>query len=180
MDEFLLKQISSMKYETKVRIADIGLLALGVTFELLSGKCAELDRELEGWRENFTFSMAVLQDGPSVTIGKQGDRIRYLGRGVKDPDLSIYFKNIDSGLLVFLGVMGAHTAAIQRRTIIHGNIVEAVKTVRAMGIVQKYLFPGFIVNKTFKRPPAMNFSENVLKAQVYTLLVPSLLLMSGR
>jgi len=175
-----ISQVFDMKYETKAQLAETALLALSVVFETLSGNCGEMKMEIAGWEEGRTFAMGILPDGPAVTLRKEKGKIKYLGKGIRNPELAIYFKNMDSALLVFLGQMGAHTAAIQRRTIIHGNLGKAVETVRAMAVVQKYLFPDFIVNATFKRKPTFTFSQKMLKAQLYATLAPSLILNSNK
>ena len=180
MEDFLIDRISKMDYPTKESIAGVGLLALGVSFEWLSGASSEMQKEISNWRDGLVFSIGVLPDGPAVTLEKKRGRIVYLGRGFHDPELGIYFKNMDSGLLVFLGLMGAHTAAVQRRTIIHGNVVEAVRVVRAMNVVQKYLFPGFVVNRTFKRAPEFGFTDYIIKGMTYAGLLPNMLLKWNR
>jgi hypothetical protein len=175
-----MAKIFLLSFKTKQRIAAIAMLALGVTFEYLSRKCAALRSEIAGWEEGRVFSLSVMREGPSVSLKKENGAIRYLGFGLKSPDIAFYFKNIDSALLVFTGMMGAHTASIQRRTIVHGDIGMAMETLRAMNIVQMYLFPGFVLKATFKRPPKMSFGQLLFKAWVMLRLCPGLIAAAGR
>jgi hypothetical protein len=177
---FSISQIFELKYPAKENIARIALLALGYTFEVVSRDCPEMKAEIAGWNEGRTFALGVLPDGPAVTMKKENGRIKYLGRGIKNPSLIIYFKNMDAALMVFTGLMGAHTAAVQNRVIIHGNITESVEVVRAMAIVQAYLFPDFVVRRTYKRPPKFTTIQKWRKAGVMAGLVPGLLLIGGR
>ncbi|HOX27996.1 MAG TPA: hypothetical protein PLQ76_02450 [bacterium] len=169
-----------LRYSVKRKIAEIALLALGVTFEYLSRSCAALKKEIDGWEEGRVFALSVLPDGPAISLKKEGGAIRYLGRGLKQPNLTFYFKNIDSALMVFVGMMGAHTASVQHRTIVHGDIGTAMEALRAMNVVQTYLMPGFVLKSTFKRPPKLSIGELLLKAWVMLRLVPGLIAAASR
>jgi hypothetical protein len=169
-----------LSYSMKRRIAGIALLALGVAFEYLSRDSAELRKEIAVWEEGRVFSIGILQDGPSITLKKEGGAIRYLGQGLKQPHLTFYFKNMDSALMVFVGMIGAHTATVQHRTIVHGDIGTAMEALRAMSIVQKYLFPGFVLGNTFRRPPVYSFGELMFKAWFMLRLGPGLIAAARR
>ncbi len=175
-----MTRIFLLSFKAKQRIAAIALLALGVTFEYLSRKSKALKDEIAGWEEGRVFALSVMRDGPSVSLKKENGAIRYLGYGLKDSDITFYFKNIDSALMVFVGMMGAHTASIQHRTIVHGDLGKAMEVLRAMNIVQMYLFPGIVLKTTFKRPPKMSFGQLLLKAWVMIRLTPGLIAAAGR
>jgi len=164
----------------KRRIARIALLALGVAFEYLSRHCAGVRKEIAGWEEGRVFSIGILQDGPAITLKKENGVIRYLGQGLKQPELTVYFKNIDSALMVFVGMIGAHTATVQHRTIVHGDIGMAMEILRAMSVVQLYLYPGFVLKNTYRRPPTYSFGELMLKAWFMLRLGPGLIAAAGR
>ncbi|MFA6450412.1 MAG: hypothetical protein WCX65_13135, partial [bacterium] len=100
--------------------------------------------------------------------------------GLKDSSLTFYFKNIDSALMVFVGMIGAHTATVQHRTIVHGDIGAAMEILRAMSVVQIYLFPGFVLKNTFRRPPKLSPGELLFKAWFMMRLGPGLLAAAGR
>lgn len=180
MKMFSVSNIFSMKYGIKEKIASGALLALGVAFEMTSKRIPELRKEISGWEEGRTFSLAVLPHGPSITMIKKGNVIKYLGTGIAGSDLIIYFKNIDSALMTFLGLIGSHTASAQGRTIVHGDIGAVMQIARAMNIVQLYLMPGMVIKKTYKRPPVLSSIQLMRKAAIYAELVPCLLLNMSR
>ncbi len=166
----------SMTYKVKETIVKTSLLALATTFEIVSKHSPELKAEIADWEDGRVFSLGVLPDGPAVSLKKEGDQIRYLGKGYKNPKLKVLFKNVDAALLPFTGQMGSHTAFVQHRAIVHGNIGEAMQASRAMDIVQTYLMPVFILKKNSKRPPKLTGAEMLLKARVMTTLGIGLLL----
>jgi hypothetical protein len=159
-----MERLFLLDYKVKKQIVEIALTAVGVMFQKLSRRSDEMKAELAGWDDGRRFALGILPHGPSVTLQYAGGRVKYLGKGVRDADVAIYFKNIDSALLVFTGQMGAHTAAIQCRTAIHGDLTYAMQMVRAMDIVVAYLMPGFMHGPLFKRPPKMGVKQQLVKA----------------
>ena len=170
----------SLTYKVKELVMKTSLLAFGVTFELVSKWSEELKKELADWEEGRVFGLAVMNNGPAMSIRKEGDHVKYLGLSLKDPKLTIYFKNVDAALLIFTGQIGSHMGFIEHRAICHGNLYEAMQAARAMNLVQKYLMPGFILNKTFKVPPKFSFADYLLKGKVMALLTPYLILNLGK
>ncbi len=165
-----LKAATGLKRTT----SHISLLALGITFELTSRYVPEMQQEIADWEEGRRVTIGVLPNGPYMTIQKNGDRIDYLGIGKHEPHLSILFKNLDSAVMIFTGMLGAPAAVAENRVCIHGDNAKAMEVTRAMAIVQTYLFPGLILNKTFKRPPKLTSSQLATKAKIMGLLTPML------
>jgi len=163
-----------MRTQVKTALCRTSLLALGMTFELTSDLVPEMATELAGWEEGRRVGIGVLPNGPHITIQKRGARLEYLGSGLADPHVSILFKNLDSGVLVFTGQIGAHHAVAENRVIVRGANHQAMEATRAMAIVQTYLFPGLILKKTFKRPPSLTRAQLLAKGRVYAALVPAL------
>ncbi len=162
----------SLGFRVKRSVVNTSLLALATAFEIVSRHSPELKAELADWDEGRVFSLGILPDGPAIALKKEGGVIHYLGKGHQDSKLKVLFKNVDSALLPFTGQMGSHTAFAQHRAILHGNVGEAMQVSRAMNMVQKFLMPGFILNKTFKNPPRFTASDLMLKARVMgTLLI---------
>lgn len=151
------------------------LRALGVTFELVSRYSPELRSELADWEEGRVLSMGVLPDGPAMSIEKTGGRVRFLGMGLREPTVAMLFKNMASAVMTFTGQIGAHTASIQRRVIVHGNITAAMQGMRALSIVQKFLLPTLLLNRTSKNPVRLSGAELLIKARVMAGLGPLLL-----
>lgn len=155
--------------------ARISLLALGVTFELTSKYVKEMKQEIADWSEGHRITIGVLPKGPYMTIEKRGDRIHYLGMSKQNPNLSILFKNLDTAILIFTGQLGSPAAVAEQRVCIHGDNSQAMQATRAMAIVQTYLFPGLILDNTFKRPPKLSPFQLALKAKIMGLLTPKLI-----
>lgn len=170
----------STAYKLKKSVVSTSLLALATAFEIVSKYSPELKAELADWEDGRVFSLGVLPDGPAITLKKMGDKIRYIGKGVKDPHLAIYFKNLDSALLPLTGQMGAHTAFAQHRAILHGNVADAMQINRAMAIVQNYLMPGIILKKICKRAPKLTGKQLLLKARVMATLGLGLAVNAGK
>jgi len=164
-----------MRYRIKRAIVRTSLLALGVGFETVSKHDRDLKAEIADWEDGRVFSVGVLPDGPSVTLRKSGDRIQYLGQGDGPSRQRVLFKNVDAALLPLTGQMGSHTAFVQHRAILHGNVAEAMQASRAMDMVQTYLMPGFVLKRTMKRPPKLTLRQYVLKAWVLSTLAFGLL-----
>lgn len=169
-----------LSYKVKSVVASISLLALGVVFEILSRSSSEMKAELSDWKDGRTFALGILPDGPSVTMKYESGVIKYLGKGIKNPDIVIYFKSVDAALMVFVGMMGAHTASIQGRTIVHGDLGETMQMVRAMNLVVKYLMPGILFGTLFKRPPRMSAGQLALKVRVMASLPVALVANAGK
>ncbi len=169
-----MNRLFSLSYPVKRGIARVALLALGAGFEYLSRHCDKLKEEISGWEEGRIFALSILSQGPSVTMKKENGAIRCVGEDLKNAEIVFYFKNIDSALMLFAGFIGAHTASAQHRTIVHGDIGIAMEALRAMNIVQSYLYPGLVLKKTFKRAPKMSFGEKILKAKLMLVLLPGI------
>jgi hypothetical protein len=45
---------------------------------------------------------------------------------------------------------------------------------RALAMVETYLFPQFIINKIFKRPPTLNIYQLATKGIIYAAMGPAL------
>jgi len=164
-----------LTHQAKTALATTGLMALGVAFEFLSRHSAEMRREIEPWTEGRTFSLGVLPNGPAIAVRKERGQLCYLGRGDHGAALCMRFKNLDSALLVLTGQMAAHTASAEHRIVVQGPIDETVQAVRAMAIVVKYLFPGFMLGSLTKRLPVLSRQELALKALLYVALGPALM-----
>ena len=169
MNRFLIAK------QAKVVTSQVSLLALGATFELASRYVEAMQKEIADWEEGRRVAIGVLPHGPYITIRKTGDCIECLGLGSKDPELSILFKNLDSAVMLFTGQLGAPKAVAENRVIIQGDNGQAMQVTRAMSIVQTYLFPGLILNKTFKRPPKLTLPQLATKAKIMALLTPGLI-----
>lgn len=175
-----------METTAKRALCRTSLLALGTAFELVSQRVPELQAEIAGWEEGRTVSLGVAPAGPHMRIRKRGARIVFLGMGLGSKeagtaaDTSILFKNLDSAVMVFAGLIGSHEAVAENRVSVHGSNHKAMEMTRAMAIVQTYLFPDLMLKRTFKRPPKLTLRQLATKAGIYASLVPALAVTAWR
>ncbi len=162
--------------QTKIKqsFLSTGLLLLGVAFEEVAKRVPELRAEIAYWEDGRRFGVGVLPNGPYITLEKRGDMIYFLGKGLMKPDVSLLFKNLDSGMYVFSGLMGAHTAVAENRVLVKGNNSYAMEATRAMSIVQAYLLPGIVHKIIFKDPPKFSFGQILTKIKVSLALGPGI------
>ncbi len=170
----------TLSYRLKKMVVGIALLALGGTFEKVSKHSAELKQEIKTWKKGIVISLGVLPNGPSISLKEDNGTIRYLGRGYKNPDVRILFKNMDSAFMPFTAQMGSHIAFVQHRALLHGNVVDGIKANRAMGIVQAYLLPGIVFKKVFKLPPKLTLKQKLFKLYVYLTMGIDMALNAGK
>ena len=166
---------TSVSYKIKRMVASTSLLSLGVAFELVSKLSKEMQDELEDWDAGRVLALGVLPDGPSIAVRKEVNHLVYLGKGEHGAKLKILFKNMDCAVLMLTGQIGPPAGFAEHRAVVHGSIYEAMQANRAMAIVTKFLFPGFILKKTMKRPPKTSMSDLVIKAKVFAFLTPLLI-----
>ena len=155
-----------MGYRAKRAVVATSLLALSAAFETVSKRSPEMRAELARWDDGHAFALGVLPRGPAITMRKEGGRLRYAGPACRDADVKVLFKNVDNALLPLTGQIGADMAFIQHRAALHGEVAHGMWTSRALAIVQTYLLPGFILRRTFKRPPRLTARQLMLKAWV--------------
>ncbi|MBF0099529.1 MAG: SCP2 sterol-binding domain-containing protein [Desulfobacterales bacterium] len=164
-----------LQSKSKYALIDTTLSVIAAAFEEVSALAPELKEEIAHWNEGRRFAIGVLPRGPYITMEKKGDRIRFVGKGQKKPDVTFIFKNLDSALLVFTAQISAHQAAAECRVLIDGNNAYAMELNRALAMVETYLFPAFIFKIIFKRPPKLSSSQLIIKSKVYANLLPILI-----
>ncbi|HNU75785.1 MAG: hypothetical protein BWZ01_02056 [Deltaproteobacteria bacterium ADurb.BinA179] len=161
--------------QTRVKhiLCDTVLSVLGPAFEVVGRYVPEFRKEIEPWEEGRRFSIGVLPNGPAVTLEKTGGRIRYLGKGMRSPHISMAFKNYDSALLVLMSIMGSHQAFAENRILVYGDLAKTMEINRVVNIVNAYLLPGFVLKTVLKRPPKMGIKNYISKGKVYAGLLPA-------
>lgn len=163
----------AVQSRVKYVMLDIATVFLGAAFEVVSRNVPELKRELADWEDGRRFALGILPKGPFVTLEKQGTQVNYLGKGLKAPDVSFFFKNMDAGLPIFLGLKSTHAAVAECKVLIQGNNAYAMEVNRAISTVLTYLFPVRIFKHLFKEVPRLEFSQLINKAKVYGALMPA-------
>ncbi len=160
---------------SKYELMDMTLTVIGVAFEEVSKRAPDLKREISVWNDGRRCSLGVLPTGPYITLEKREDRIHYLGKRKIDPHMTFLFKNLDSAVLVLTAQMSSHQALAESRILLDGQVSYGMELNRALAIVETYLFPQFILNKIFKRPPTLNAYQLVTKGIIYAAMGPALL-----
>ncbi len=171
---------ADVEMRAKRALAETSLLALSAMFELTSEHVKAMKLEVAGWENGRRIGIGVLPQGPYVTIKFEDGKFKHIGKGLVDPHVSILFKNLDSAVLIFAGLIGAPQAVAENRVLINGDNSYAMQVTRAMAIVQTYLFPAAILNKTFKRPPKLSMKELAVKGKILGLLTPRLAKVASR
>ena len=160
---------------SKYELIDMTLTVIGVAFEEVSKRAPDLKREISAWNDGRRCSLGVLPTGPYITLEKREDRIHYLKKRKIDPHMTFLFKNLDSAVLVLTAQMSSHQALAESRILLDGQVSYGMELNRALAIVETYLFPQFILNKIFKRPPTLNAYQLVTKGIIYAAMGPALL-----
>ncbi len=126
-------------------------------------------KEVVTWKDSSVIMLKVDDFGPSVAIKKEGRRLTLLKASeIENPDLAIYFKNIEAALLVLTGQLGIAQAFAEHRYTLKGDIGFAMSFVRVIYIVEAYLFPPFITKKVLKSMPDRDSSRfKIYKATLF-------------
>jgi hypothetical protein len=160
---------------SKYELIDITLTVIGVAFGEVSKRAPDLKQEISSWNDGRRCALGVLPKGPYITLEKSGDHIHYLGKKRLDPHMTFLFKNLDSAMLVLTAQMSAHQALAESRILLDGQVSYGMELNRALAIVETYLFPQFILNKIFKRPPTLNVYQLAAKGFIYAAMGPALI-----
>jgi hypothetical protein len=151
------------------------LSVLGPAFEVVGKYVPEFKEEIKSWEDGRRFSIGVLPRGPYITLEKRGDKIHYLGKGLQSPSISMFFKNLDSAVLMFVGMSGTHQAFAQNRIIVDGNLSHTMEVNRVVNIVETYLWIGPFLTNVLKRVPKLSLSQWINKGKVYMNLTPAII-----
>jgi hypothetical protein len=159
----------------KYGLISVVLSMFGPAFEVISKRVPEIKEELISWDDGRRFAVGILPKGPYITLEKRGDMIHYLGKGLISPNISMFFKNFDAALPVFLGMKGSFQTFAENGMIVEGNLAHTMEVNRVANIVYAYLFPGIILKIILKRPPRLSFLQLITKARVYMNLTPAII-----
>jgi hypothetical protein len=164
--------------QTKIKygLSSIVLSVLGPAFEVISKMVPEIKTELASWEDGRRFAVGILPKGPYITLEKKGDMIYYIGKGLICPNISMFFKNFDAALPVFLGIKGSFQTFAENGMLVEGNLAHTMEVNRVANIIYTYLFPGIILKIILKRPPKLNVLQLVTKSRVYMALTPAIVL----
>ncbi|MGD9733438.1 MAG: hypothetical protein AB7U45_14770 [Desulfamplus sp.] len=153
----------------KILVIKIVFLVLGRAFQSASKHDDELRKEISSWRDGFTLIMKVMPDGPYMGLEKKDNSLEFKGSQLKNGDLEIYFRNVESAFMIMTPQMGSHQAFAERRMSIKGDLSIATAFTRTLVILMSILYPEFIVKRLVKRVPPLTFKRLKLRVWLYTV-----------
>jgi hypothetical protein len=131
---------------------------------------ALIKKEVHEWPEGFTVMMNVAQSTISVVLQKIGGKLYSRDVSEKKCDLVITFKNIDAAFLLFTAQISTAAGYCEKRMYVSGDIPRAVSIIRALTVIERYLFPAIIARRVMKRLPKINFIRLCLgRIRLYTV-----------
>jgi hypothetical protein len=152
----------------------VALRIFGAAFEAVTANSPECRKELSDWEEGRRVALGVLPKGPYITLEKKGPTVRMISTGLKNPDVSVLFKNIDSAMMVYTTYMGVVQASCEGRALIKGDNGKAMETIRILDLIMTYLLPGVILKRNFRRAPKLNYSQYIIMLRIYASFLPAL------
>lgn len=127
---------------------------LGRGFQCAALYDDNIRNEIKNIEELTVVMLKVEPLGPQMLMQKRGSKMLYIGsKETKRVDIAICFKNIDAALMVLTGQIGIDRAYAEHRFTLKGDIFSTMPLVRALYIVEAYLFPSFIAKKILKSIP---------------------------
>lgn len=157
------------KKRFKTSLAKTVFWFLGRGFQSVATFDKSVKKEIEIYDEGTIIMLKVNSFGPHMVMQKKGDKLIYLGnKKVKDADLTISFKNIEVAVLVLTGQLGVAQAYAEHRYVVKGDLYLIMPLVRALCVVEAYLFPKFMAKKILKEmPKRTNNKFNIYAATVF-------------
>lgn len=159
----------------KYSLVDMLLAFFGPSFEVVGRFAPEFREEIASWEDGRRFAIGILPKGPHITLEKSGDTIRYLGKGLHSPGITMMFKHLDAALPVFMGLCSSYRAFAENSVLVDGNLSHTMEVNRVVNIVNSYLFPGPFLPRILKRPPRFSMKRVIIRAKVYAGLMPTVL-----
>lgn len=138
-----------LEVNLKETISKIVLFFLYRGINIVKKVDEEVLKEIASWNENIIIKIATYEDGPSLIIKKQQDKIIRIKEANKC-DIEIVFKSLDVAFLVLTAREGISKAYAEHRFILKGDITKSMSLVRCIDIVETYLFPKVIAKKLVK------------------------------
>lgn len=138
-----------LEMKLKETISKIVLFFLYRGINIVKKVDEEVLKEIASWNENIIIKIATYENGPSLIIKKQQDKIIRIKEANKY-DIEIIFKSLDAAFLVLTAREGISKAYAEHRFILKGDITKAMSLVRCIDIVETYLFPKVIAKNLVK------------------------------
>ena len=161
-------QIESKNSTFKNAIVSAGFYALGRGAESVSKFNINLKKELEAWPEGYVIMLKVAPEGKELWLQKRGDSLKWISKQNKESDLIVLFKNLDTAYRIITTLSNVHTAFVQNRIMVYGDVSQSMILIRVLNIVQSYLFPPILSKNVLKRVPKFNLLQHLGRLRVYT------------
>ena len=161
-------QIKPKKTIFKRMVVSAGFYALARGSESASKFDDELKSELNAWPEGYTLMLKVAPNGRELWLQKKGDSLKWISPQKNDADLIVLFKNLDTAFRIITTLSNVHTAFVQNRIMVYGDVAQSMVLIRVLNIVQAYLFPPFLSKNVLKRVPKFSLSQHLGRLRVYT------------
>jgi len=148
------------KKPMKMTVARIVFWFLGRGFQAAAKHDSRIRQEVAEWSPDCSIILKINPRGPVMTVRKVDGKLKYMGSSQpQDPELAIYFKNMEGAIPVLTGQKGLAQAYAEHRFTLKGDIGLGMSVVRCMYLLETYLFPGFITKKILKRVPQKQVSS---------------------
>ncbi|MBW1988760.1 MAG: hypothetical protein JRI97_04355 [Deltaproteobacteria bacterium] len=156
----------------RTAVVKAAFFAMGRVLESAAVLDEDVKREVDSWKDPFTFMFYVMPKGPAMVAQKKNGLLRYLGSEEIDADLVFYFKNMEAAFMICSGQIGTPQAYAEHRAALKGDASEALSVIRALNYVQMYLFPRFMAKKVLKRVPPMTPRKWLNRLAIFTVGLP--------
>ena len=134
--------------------AALGLV--GRAFVLANRLDPDVRRELAALPAGFTFALGVHPRGPAVALRRAaGGGLSRLGSCPREPHLLMRFANPAAALRVLTFRIGSFELYARGGLAVSGDLAATMAVMRALGVVETLLLPGFIARRVLKRLPGM-------------------------
>ncbi len=161
-------EVISKKSIFKNAVVAVGFYALGRGTESTSKFNSNLKGELKAWEEGYLILLKVAPSGKELWLQKSGESMKWIGKQSKEADLIVVFKNLDTAFKIITTLSNVHTAFVQNRIMVYGDVSQSMVLIRILNIVQSYLFPPFLSKHVLKRVPKFSFAQHMGRIRVYT------------
>lgn len=134
---------------------------VGRAFPLVQALDPEARRELEVLPPGFSFALRVHPHGPEARLrmGAKG-RLSYVrGDSGTAPDVLMRFSTMRSALSVLGFSSSAFEIYARGGLAVSGDLGATMAIIRALGVVETVLLPGFIARRVLKRPARIPFGR---------------------
>ena len=149
----------------------INLWFMGRAVQAASRVDERVKREFDALPDKFTFALGVKPTGPHLVVQKTAEgTARYMGwrLDAQPVDLTMEFKHLEAGMLVFTFQESTPVAFARDRIVVDGEVGHASPLVRIFDMVQVYLLPKLIARLAVKRYPRWPFVRKVVnRTRIY-------------